>query len=180
MAKIGYLASNLSEYVSDAKEWASKQASEALYRYRARSIESEFPEVAKEFDPKKNDGVTPDKMHPGSNTKFVFTCSDCGFEWRTMVWIRTAGHGCPRCARKRGAAKRAAPPKGGSFGDLFPESAAEWHPVKNAPLTPFDVRPASMKFVWWQCKSGHVWQARVVDRRHYGGCRRCRERRRRR
>jgi hypothetical protein len=180
LAKIGYAAKNLAEYVSDPKEWAKQQASDALYKYRAKSLESAFPEVAKEFDPQKNDGVTPDKVHPGSNTKFVWTCSDCGHEWRTMVWIRSAGHGCPRCARYRGAAKRAAPPPGGSFADLFPEPAAEWHPKKNSPLTAFDVRPASTKLVWWQCKRAHVWQARVVDRRHYGGCRKCREIERRR
>ena len=174
LAGLGYTAKNLVEYETDPNEWAKQQASEALYKYRAKSLLSEFPNVAREFDPKKNDGVTPDKVHPGSNTKFRWTCSDCGYEWRTMVWIRTAGHGCPRCARYRGAAKRAVPLPGGSFADQFPEVAKEWHPTLNAPLTPFDVRPASDKLVWWLCECGHKWQARVVDRRHYGRCRECR------
>ncbi|MFL0289015.1 zinc-ribbon domain-containing protein [Mycobacterium sp. SMC-21] len=127
-----------------------------------------------EFDPKKNNGVKPEEVHPGSNTKFIWTCRDCGHEWSSMVWIRSAGHGCPKCSRKRGAAKRALPPPGGSFADLFPVPAVEWHPTRNAPLTAHDVRPASDRLVWWQCKRGHEWQARVVDRRKFGRCRECR------
>jgi len=174
LAEIGYTAKNLVEHATDPNEWAKQQASEALYTYRAKSLVSEFPDLAREFDPAKNDGVTPDKVHPGSNTKFCWTCSDCGHEWRTMVWIRTAGHGCPRCALDRGAAKRAAPPPGESFADLFPEAAKEWHPILNAPLTAFDVRATSGKVVWWLCVRGHEWQARVVNRRQYGSCRECR------
>jgi hypothetical protein len=174
LAGLGYTAEKLTEYENDPNEWAKQEASDALYRYRAKSLLSDFPDVAAEFDPEKNDGVTPDKVHPGSNTKFRWTCSDCGHEWRTMVWIRTAGHGCPRCSRKRGAAKRAAPPPGHSFGDLFPETAAEWHMKRNKPLSAFDVYPASAKVVWWQCARGHEWQARVADRRQYGRCRQCR------
>ncbi len=172
---IGYVASHLSKYLDDPEAWADREAGEALYKYRAKSIASEFPYVAEEFDPGKNNGITPDRVHPGSNTKFVWTCRDCSHEWRSMVWIRTAGHGCPNCAKYRGAAKRAAPPEGGSFGDLFPESAAEWHPTLNAPLTAFDVKPASDREVWWQCERGHEWQARVVVRRRHGRCRECRQ-----
>lgn len=179
LAEIDYPAKNLAEYINDPSEWAKRPASEALYKHRAKSLTSEFPEVAKELDPQKNDGITPDKVHPGSNTKFCWTCSDCGHEWRSMVWIRTAGHGCPHCARYRGAAKRAAPRPGESFGDLFADVAKEWHPTLNGTLTPFDMRPGSGKAVWWQCACGEEWQARVADRRRAKRCPACFQRQRR-
>jgi hypothetical protein len=173
LVAMGHVASHRVEYVRDPEEWGRQQANEALYKYRARSLAVEFPAVASELDPDKNNGVMPEGVHPGSNTKFLWTCAECGLEWRTMVWIRTAGHGCPRCSRTRGGAKRAAPPPGRSFGDLFPEAAAEWHMKRNKPLSAFDVYPASAKVVWWQCARGHEWQARVADRRQYGRCRKC-------
>ena len=52
-----------------------------------------------------------------------------------------------------------------------PELAKEWHPTKNAKLTPKDFTPKSNKKVWWLCKEkGHEWEA-TVDKRNLG--RRC-------
>lgn len=53
------------------------------------------------------------------------------------------------------------------FNDLatkYPRVAAEWHPTKNAPLTPDHVLPGSRRKVWWQCKNGHSWQAVIYSR----------------
>jgi ssDNA-binding Zn-finger/Zn-ribbon topoisomerase 1 len=179
LAKMNYAAANLSAYIADPQEWAKPQASEALYRHRTKSIASDYPNVATELDPAKNDGTTPDQVHPGSNTKFCWTCAECGHEWWSMAWIRTAGHGCPRCSHYRGAAKRATPEANGSFGDLFPQSSAEWHPTRNQSLSPFDVRPGSGRVVWWLCKCGREWQARVADRRQAKRCPDCFPRKRR-
>ena len=179
LATIGIHAMHKEEYIRDSNEWGKSQANEALYRYRAKSLVSEFPSVAKEFEPAKNDGIRPEEVHPGSQTKFLWTCPECSNEWYSPVWVRTAGHGCPRYADYRGAAKRAAPPPGESFGDLFPEVSKEWHPTLNGTLTPFDVRPGSGKTVWWQCACGHEWQARVADRRHTKRCPECFPRQRR-
>jgi tRNA(Arg) A34 adenosine deaminase TadA len=58
----------------------------------------------------------------------------------------------------------AIPKKGESLLDRFKELSNEWHPNKNSPLTPNDVKPGSTKSVWWICKSGHEWIAKVRDR----------------
>lgn len=172
LAAIGIHALHKAEYISDPNEWGRSQANEALYQYRAKSLASEFPSVAEEFDPAKNDGITPEEVHPGSQTKVLWTCPECSNEWYSPVWVRTAGHGCPRCADKRGAAKRALPVPGESLADLVPDVAEEWHPTLNGSLTASQVRPGSGKMVWWQCPRGHDWEARVVDR---GKGMRCRE-----
>ena len=51
-----------------------------------------------------------------------------------------------------------------------PKLASEWHPVKNGELTPFNVTTGSSRKVWWQCPTGHEWQAGVQDRVKGNGC----------
>ncbi len=57
---------------------------------------------------------------------------------------------------------------------LRPAIAAEWHPTKNAPLTPDAVVPGAAEVVWWRCPLGHEWQTRVCSRGVNGaGCKVC-------
>ena len=41
---------------------------------------------------------------------------------------------------------------------------AQWHPTRNAPLTPEGVTFGSHQKIWWQCSLGHAWQAAVYTR----------------
>ena len=54
-----------------------------------------------------------------------------------------------------------------------PELANEWHPTKNGKLTPCDVTSGSQKRVWWLCKRGHEWEARIRNRARGDGCPYC-------
>lgn len=47
-----------------------------------------------------------------------------------------------------------------------PAIADQWHPTKNAPLTPDMVGVAYREKVWWQCPLNpeHIWEAQVVSR----------------
>jgi hypothetical protein len=57
---------------------------------------------------------------------------------------------------------------------MNPELAGEWHPTKNAPLTPNDITDGSEKKVWWLCWKGHEWQAHISIRNRVGsGCPYC-------
>ena len=49
------------------------------------------------------------------------------------------------------------------------ELLEEWHPTKNANLTPHNVTYGSKKKVWWICKNGHEWQASICDRKRGRG-----------
>jgi hypothetical protein len=65
------------------------------------------------------------------------------------------------------------PSKGGSLADLLPKVAAEWHPTRNDPLRPEDVKPRSNRKVWWQCREGHEWRTTVSDRAQGRRCPQC-------
>lgn len=173
LADIGFPATKLGQYQIDPELWGQVDANAALNRYRARSLASEHPHLAAQFHPTKNGDIGPEAVPTGSNARYWWLCDVCGHEWRQTVVARIAGRGCPPCGVRRRAAGRAIPDPGRSFKDLFPDPAAEWHPTRNAPLTPDQVRPASNKVVWWQCRRGHEWQARVALRREFGRCRKC-------
>ena len=54
----------------------------------------------------------------------------------------------------------------------------EWHPTKNGGLNPANVSFGSGKKVWWKCKKGHEWEAKVANRtkRESNSCPYCRNR----
>lgn len=54
------------------------------------------PELAKQWHPTKNKGLTPYDVVPGSGKK-VWWLGTCGHEWETSVRNRTAGKDCYRC-----------------------------------------------------------------------------------
>ena len=81
------------------------------------------------------------------------------------MYSRTGpGTRCPYCAGKLPI------PGENDLATRFPEVAAQWHPTKNAPLTPEQVLPGSHRRVWWQCEKGHEWQAIVKSRTVGCGC----------
>ena len=49
----------------------------------------------------------------------------------------------------------------------------QWHPTKNAPLTPQEISRGSKRSVWWKCGRGHEWQAMVYTRVDGAGCPYC-------
>lgn len=44
-------------------------------------------------------GWDPAAYRPGSSARLPWQCSTCGHEWRSTVFRRTRGAGCPDCAR---------------------------------------------------------------------------------
>ena len=121
-------------------------------------LASQYPAVAAQWHPTKNGTLTPEQVAPASNKKVWWIC-DKGHEYQATIASRTQrGGGCPYCANTKVLP---------GFNDLatkYPSVAAEWHPTKNAPLTPDHVLPGSRRKVWWQCKNGHSWQAVIYSR----------------
>lgn len=121
-------------------------------------LASQCPDIAAEWHPTKNGSLTPEQLAPASNKKVWWRCP-LGHDYQATVASRTQRHGgCPYCANTKVLP---------GFNDLatcYPAVAAEWHPTKNAPLTPDHILPGSRRKVWWQCKNGHTWEAVVYSR----------------
>jgi hypothetical protein len=71
------------------------------------SLTFKRPELAAEFHPTKNKGLTTDQLSVGSRTKVWWLCSE-GHEWPAAVGNRTKerGSGCPKCARLKRANRK--------------------------------------------------------------------------
>ena len=120
-------------------------------------------QIATEWHPTKNGNLSPSDVTAGSGKKVWWLCK-LGHDWETSVAKRTAGEGCPYCNHHR---------VWPGFNDLLsfnPSVAAEWHPTRNADLTPSNVSRYSGIKVWWKCTKGHEWEAKIADRNRNHGC----------
>ena len=131
------------------------------------------PDVAAFWDSTKNAPTAPDAVSVGSARRFWWRCSmDPSHEWDSTVTSLTSRHRkgiCPFCSGAR-------PSPSNNLATTHSEIAAEWHPERNAPLTPAIVTRASGKLVWWKCKANgeHEWQALIKNRTVLGtGCPHC-------
>jgi len=122
-------------------------------------------ELMAEWNWEKNNelGFDPETLTLGSHTKAWWKCSK-GHEWQAAVNSRNSGRGCPVCAGKTVI------PGYNDLASKNPELAKEWHPTKNGTLTPYNVTFKSNKKVWWHCKNGHEWQAKILSRAYGSGC----------
>lgn len=59
------------------------------------------PDLAAEWHPTKNEGLTPYRVTLGSSIRVWWRCRVCGHEWQTTVGHRVSGTGCPVCYRQR-------------------------------------------------------------------------------
>ncbi len=63
-------------------------------------LETQFPEVAKEWNYQKNI-LKPYEVSGGTNKKYWWKCSKCGYEWECVVASRTKRNSrCPMCRKK--------------------------------------------------------------------------------
>ncbi|MDQ7784579.1 MAG: zinc-ribbon domain-containing protein [Desulfomonilaceae bacterium] len=130
------------------------------------NLRTQYPEIAEQWHPEKNGDLAPEHVTYGSNKK-VWWKGTCGHEWKTAVKCRTTSNaGCPICFEQRATPED-------NLRAQYPEIAREWHPVKNGDLTPEDVTHGSGKKVWWKCRHGHEWQAKVGNRTSGTGCPYC-------
>ena len=117
-----------------------------------------YPNLAAQWDQKKNGDLTPQQVTSGSDKEVWWICEK-GHEWKVSVMNRTRrGDGCPYCSNRKVLA---------GFNDLAtiaPGVAAQWHPSRNGSLMPQDVVAGSGRIVWWQCPLGHEWESAISKR----------------
>lgn len=132
------------------------------------------PSIAKEWHPTMNGDLTPNDVVSGKSGKIWWQCKKHeNHAWETTISERVRGSGCPICANRKVL-------KG--YNDLTttnPELSKEWHPTKNAGLSPDEFVAGAGKSVWWKCGCGHEWEATIVKRNMGRGCPECRNKKNR-
>lgn len=136
-------------------------------------LASQYPEIAAEWDYEKNCGVEPSEVFKCSSKKFWWVCQKHGSYMRPVSARTSGGTGCAKCGRERTRIARIMPKEGESLADKYPNLAAEWHPVENGDLTPYDVKPGSGKKVTWLHAGNHKWSATISSRVSGRGCPYC-------
>lgn len=156
--------------VNEAKKVTPcKVCAQFVVKTDGSDLQSRFPEVAAEWHPVNNGELLPSMVSAGAHTK-AWWLGPCGHEWEMTLEHRTVHkQGCPYCSSKRILV---------GFNDLAttnPTLASEWHPTKNAPLTPFEVFKGTNKKAWWVgTKCGHEWDMPINSRGIAGqGCPYC-------
>ena len=133
-----------------------------------RNFGTEYPELFKEWDWKKNT-KKPEDFTPRSKSKVWWKCEK-DHSWQASIQNRTRDVKkllCPCCSNRKLC-------EDNSLAQVRPDIAKDWHPYKNAPLTPNDIVAGGYKKVWWICKHGHEWQTPIGYRVNNGtGCPKC-------
>jgi len=130
-----------------------------------KSLSRVHPDLARQWNRKKNDPLKPEMFSPGSNFVVWWLCEH-GHEWRATIYSRAKGSGCPYCSGKYVCETN-------NLAVVMPDLASEWHPTKNGTRTPYDVTPGSHSRAWWKCPNGHEWRAQIKSRAVGRGCRHC-------
>lgn len=122
------------------------------------NLKTEFPKIAKQWHPEKNNNLKPENFRTKSHTKIWWRC-DFGHDWEAAIYNRTSGKGCPFCAGQKVTREN-------SLATKFPEIAAQLHNKLNNALDASKVSYGSNKSLWWKCNENpeHVWRASVKNR----------------
>lgn len=64
-------------------------------------LETNYANIAKEWDYNKNKSIIPSQIMPHSNKKYWWKCSKCDYSWQASAAHRVEGRGCPNCARQK-------------------------------------------------------------------------------
>lgn len=125
-------------------------------------LKTKYPELAKEWNYEKNNGLLPENVVAGGEKRVWWKC-DKGHEWQSIISSRINGRGCPYCSNKKLL------PGYNDFATVYPELVHEWNYEKNGDLRPEDVSCGSMTKIWWKCSKGHEWYLSPNQRRRLDG-----------
>jgi len=127
------------------------------------------PDLAAQWDKDRNGGMLPSDVTCGSEKKIWWKCS-LGHSWKTVVYSRTEGRGCPVCAKLNTGLKPGVNDLATNGPRILLE---EWDAEANFPFTPEMVAVYSNRKVSWKCDEGHRWKATVNHRLRGDRCPYC-------
>jgi hypothetical protein len=117
------------------------------------SLLAEFPQIARQWNKRKNGEKSPDNTSFGSKALAWWQCNEGpDHEWQQGVGhITRKGYKCPFCAGSRLSVTN-------NLEVLFPALANEWHKKKNV-IRSKEVLPGSSYKPWWRCSAcDHEWE----------------------
>ncbi|MDP7365999.1 MAG: zinc-ribbon domain-containing protein [Candidatus Pacebacteria bacterium] len=123
-------------------------------------LASSYPEIAEQWNYKKNRSTSPLKVIAGGTKKYWWVCKN-NHEWQATTEKRIAGRNCPYCANRVVG-------YGNDLKSNYPDIAAQWNYKKNN-ILPEKILPHSGKKYWWICENNHEWEA-SPDKRLNGSC----------
>jgi hypothetical protein len=127
---------------------------------RTDTLEAEYPEIANQWHPTKNQSLKPADVSYGSGLSVWWRCSN-NHEWEAVINSRRQGAGCPFCAGQR-------PTKERNFATTYPELLKEIDWEKNIDFNPYKLTPRANQKIWWKCEKGHSWQATIQNKTRKG------------
>lgn len=126
------------------------------------------PDLASEWNYKKNYPLTPNDVTTGSHKKVWWHCYKCNNDWEAVVYNRAVlGSGCIYCTNQKAIVGV------NDFKTLYPQLTNEWDYEKNGELLPENFKPKSNIRVWWKCELGHSWQSSINKRTSGTSCPKC-------
>lgn len=133
-------------------------------------LRTTHPELAAEWHPTLNAGLSPTDIVAGTGRKIWWQCP-AQHAYESAASSRVSGRGCPYCANVR---------IWQGFNDLetlAPNVAAQWDHARNSSLTPAEVGAGSPRKAWWLCPLGHSFQSAINQRFKGSGCPYCSDKR---
>jgi len=120
-------------------------------------LASRYPELAAEWSD-KNAPIKADEVFPKSRENVWWKCRVCGYEWKAVIDSRVKGSSCPVCA------DRAVSEGINDLASTDPGILREWDYERNYQVKPTVISRYSLRPVWWKCRRGHRWRAKIADR----------------
>ena len=133
------------------------------------SLQDKYPELAKQWDQERNNGLLPSDVPYGSHMTVFWKCPICKQSYPKRICNRTApskinseSDKCPVCLGRYIIADY------NSLAAKYPNIAKEWDYDKNG-IGPEEVAPHSNKKYWWICPKGHSYEAKVNNKVNNNG-----------
>ena len=134
-----------------------------IVQRKENSIKKLRPDLAREWDYKRNGKITPDLVSLGSNISFYWICNNCGNSFKASPKNRSHGKGCKICSRKI--------IKSGTndVASVYPHLAEEWDFINNQYDPSHSIAKKSSEY-YWLCNLGHSYPATISNRLKGQGC----------
>lgn len=138
--------------------------------FKMASLSEVFPDLAKQWDYERNEGLTPDDVSYGSHKKVWWKCPICRHSYQKKIANRTApakrkaeSDKCPICLG------RVIIPGYNSLKAKYPDIIEkEWDFEKNI-IDPDTIPPTYRKKMWWICPNGHNYHTLPGNKVYHTG-----------